>query len=310
MNTYFAALPSELLSLLILENFTSRELLTELTNLSNIKIFERLLSSRRFLLSLYRRDISSFLTLSDDFTNGQYIKLLNTISKADYYHDNPNDLSDTEKTVLYLSEKGYDILLFSLLDSENELVFCHNAILQALAYKHIIMIPKILEIQAKILSKSPNNVKLHREAQYYNNIALSKAATYGDIDLVTLLMYHGADVYELAYMEAVSANHITIVEKMIEKIKTNKNNTLANIYGMGAQRSGRLGHLEILKFLLKKGASNYGEIARFAVIGNQISVINLMLDRGLTNINECMDIAKYLERNEIIKLLEAYMSKN
>jgi len=313
---YFAILPSEILSLLLLDYFPSSDLIQILPHLINIKSFSSIFNSKRFILTLYRRDISSFLPITEEFTYQDYIKIFNTINDIDYYHDNPNDLDDTEKTVLYLSDKGFDILLYPLLNSienlDDKLVYCNNAIMSAMRNKHFPMIEHILVVQDKTLINQPLDSKLRRQAKYYNNGALSHAAAAGRIDIIYMLMDRGADVYDLSVSQAARNGYIDIVKKLIDILKIkykDQSEKLAKVCNNAMAHASFGGYTDIVNLMLDHGSKNYNLAMISATEGNRIDIVKLMLEKGASNIIKCAQAAKYYKHTEIVNLLQNYSKK-
>ena len=109
MTNYFGTLPSEILSLLLLDNFSSIDLISILPDLNNIKPFSLLLISRRFLLSLYRRDISSFRPLPNDFTYETYMKIFDKKTYVEAHGAKSYDLTEEAMKINYLADQGYNM---------------------------------------------------------------------------------------------------------------------------------------------------------------------------------------------------------
>ena len=312
MTNYFGTLPSEILSLLLLDNFSSIDLISILPDLNNIKPFSLLLISRRFLLSLYRRDISSFRPLPNDFTYETYMKIFDKKTYVEAHGAKSYDLTEEAMKINYLADQGYNVLLYTILndiaDIRDRLLYCNNTMMRVIKNKHFQMTEEILTIQDHILTIDPN---LRRSAIYYNNNALSFAAAAGRSDLMDMLMTRGADVYCLALAQSAIEGHIEIVSKMMDKLNrhhTDDREMSKCHYEQAIRYASNKGHIAIVKLLTDSGFINYNGMMHWATAYNYIEVVKIMLDKGANNLTHCLEVARKYNHTQIIELLEKCLS--
>lgn len=238
---YFSLLPSELLRLLFYF-FNSTELLDILPKLESNPDFSHLFSSRIFWEHIWRRDISSFLSIPDD----PYIKYRQIFETLKIFGGSSGSKSDR---IEYLATRGYDKLLFSLITPD----YYDVAMIAAASGGHTELVKKFSDLGAR-----------------YYNLALVEAAHGGYMDIVELLLKLGATDYNGAMAYASFMGHKEIVERMLGLGATDYDRSL------GTAASG--GQLEIVQMMLDLGATNYDQAIRSVSMGseNRYEIIELI----------------------------------
>ena len=124
-----------------------------------------------------------------------------------------------------------------------------------------------------------------------------------DVLLYPLLIEIG-DFLTAMYTAAYAGQDI-LIEKLLEIYKnkfgeTNLDSEYENIMQLASQN----GHINIIRRMLEKGATNYNDAMASAAEGGQIEIVKLMLEKGAT----AYDDARFLARkhHEIIELLRNY----
>lgn len=190
--TYFSLLPSELISLLFLY-FPAEELYILLPQLDNLKDFNKLFSSKSFWNTLWRRDISSFITPP------KMTSTYNTYISNYKRFFNP---SKRDENIIFFTIDGYDRLLYPLLKDKNDY---ENVMAIAAANGHLPMVKDMIKKGARnynrALQSATSTDKIDIVDFMINlgatnlNSALINAAEKGYADIVELLLRSGADNY-------------------------------------------------------------------------------------------------------------------
>jgi len=273
---YFSILPQELLQLTMLF-FPITKILKILTTLHKIPPFSRLINNKNFWKVLWIRDVSSFIPLSDLY-DGSYLDFFNNL-----FFKELSKLTNIDGKIAYLVIRGYDILLYPLLQSNQHY---NNAMEFATSAGHI-------KIVQTLLTKYPKTD--------YNKI-MSEAAMSGHIEIVKLMLENGVNNYNRALTSAAYGGHIEIVKLMLEQG--------GNKYGKTMELAAIYGHIEIVKLMLEKGAQNYEETLLEAAINDYIEIVKLMLEkisynpeRLLVCYNEIISEVADDRHIEIVKLM-------
>lgn len=216
MSIYLSLLPTDLLISLFLY-FTSHELLGILHELKDIPKINRVIYSDIFWNKIWRRDISSFVSLPQN-PYEKYKEIFNKLSKI--YHSDK---------IIYLAGNGYDILLLHVLLDRYDY---NQAMIYAAYGGHI----EIIELMVGL------------GANYYN-FAMKNAAEKGHIEIVKLMLDLGATDYNWAMGAAAREGHIDIVRLMM--------GLGANNYNFAMLEAVIAGHIDIVKLMLDAGADNY-----------------------------------------------------
>lgn len=242
--TYLTLLPSDLILPLFLY-FDSAELILVITRLRDHPDIIRqqdFLQSREFWTAMWRRDISS-LVIPDDVSYYQYTSVIDEVRRMG---------NSFASKVLYLAPKGYDILLYPILTTEDE----YNTTMWAAAMGgHI-------EIVKKMLNKGANKIGL----------TMHHAAAKGHTDIVRLMLQHGASKYKedmkLSLREAANAGYTDIVALLLDNGATNLNQAL--------YEAAKHGHYNTVKLLLERGATEYGYPLHFAKQKKYKDIVKLL----------------------------------
>ena len=126
-----------------------------------------------------------------------------------------------------------------------------------------------LDESSVIISKlQPYYIVKHLRCENTNKEIMKRAVLNGYIEIVQLMLEHGAD---------------------------NINDAI--------EWSANRGHIDIVKLLLEYGATNLNYAIYYAAIYGHIDIVQLMLDLGATEINGAMCSAAYSGRIEIVRLL-------
>jgi len=222
---YFTLLPTELLTLLLIK-FNSTELLTILPQIEKISDFDRLIKSKTFWKLIWKRDISSFLSLPDN-PYEKYKEIFNDLSLYKLY-----TYKDYER-IDYLAYNGYDRLLLRYVFNKDEY---NEAMRRATEKGHIEIVKLMLDLGAD---------------DY--NLTMAWAASRNYTEIVKLLLEKGADNHDINYnwvmSNAAYIGNLEIVKLMLEKG--------ANSYNGAMTQAAHGGHIEIVKLMLELGADDY-----------------------------------------------------
>ena len=148
----------------------------------------------------------------------------------------------------------------------------------------------------------------------------------GNIDIVNLMIYYGADNWENGLWGSCEGGHIDIVNMMIKKGAYNWNHGLwgacggghidivnmmiengADDWNSGLWRACEKGHINIVNLMIKKGADSLDLGLYKACKRCHINLVNYMIEKG-GKINIYFSYPKY--HNNIIALLELGLNIN
>lgn len=223
MSLYFDGLPSELLSLLFLK-FSKNDLFALLSKIKPLNIYCQLLKDKHFWKTVWNRDISSFVQAPVNIQE-LYLDIINNNKKFE------------EDELDYLTSSGYDILLYEQLlsnkDNERFKELCDHVFVTAACSDHKSIVCKMIELgadefmMALINIASTDNVEMVKFLISKSNRrvdfdALLDMASYcGELNMATYLAENGATDYNWGMHNAVFMNHIDIVKLLLEKGATN-----------------------------------------------------------------------------------------
>lgn len=134
------------------------------------------------------------------------------------------------------------------------------------------------------------------EPDYY--FALTGAAKGGFITLIQSLIDKDTK-HELNYnagmVKAAEGGHIDIVKLMLKNGATDYNLTM--------RMAARKGHMNIIKLMLSEGATIYNEALKVAAGGGYMDIVKLMLDLGANNIDDGLEYAAAGGHMNIVRLM-------
>jgi ankyrin repeat protein len=103
------------------------------------------------------------------------------------------------------------------------------------------------------------------------------------------------DIYNRAMNYAAEGGHMEIVKLMIEKGATEFNSAMYN--------AARGGHMEIVKLMIEKGATEFNWAMGDAAKGGHMEIVKLMIEKGATDFDSAMRNAARGGNMEIVKLM-------
>lgn len=265
--TYFISLPQELHNLLLLY-FSPNELLSILPYRKSMNINV----GDIFWKTVWRRDISSFLTFPDDIPSSYR----DIIGKYD-------DVEVNREHAVDLAKHGYDMLLYELLKfnrcEDGRLIndkLCDvitpiyllddlysDALYEATYSNHVVIVKYIVDLLKKKTNKYINYASLlccaacnnsldvigylmeyeHFESHHYE-YAIRDAASFGNLETIKKLINFGDGNHDVALSHAAYRGHKAIVEFLLDQNIGNYQ------YAMAACKAK--GHTEILDMIMKK----------------------------------------------------------
>jgi Ankyrin repeats (3 copies) len=102
-------------------------------------------------------------------------------------------------------------------------------------------------------------------------------------------------IFNDAMIYAAKGGHMEIVKLMIEKGATN--------FDWAIKYAAKGGHMEIVKLMIEKSATYFNAGMAYAAEGGQMEIIKLMIEKGATNFNWAMRSAARGGHMEIVKLM-------
>jgi hypothetical protein len=94
------------------------------------------------------------------------------------------------------------------------------------------------------------------------------------MDIIQLMISHGATNFNVAIVYAASRGHMDIVQLMISKGATNFNNVMVN--------AAQYGHMDIVQLMICKGAINFNGAMVNAAQGGHMDIVQFMISKGAT----------------------------
>lgn len=293
MTTYFSRLPPDLLPSLFI-NLSSEDILTVMPDIKLLSGFRILSKSRDFWLTLWRRDVSSFIDVPGNIQKA-YTNVFKKITSM-----------DKGEKMCYCAAEGYDIILYPLLQNLKDYNW---ALVNAASEGHVSIVETMLKLGADCVSISMRQAasKHHIEVvkvllsrgTYNNNEVLGLAANKADMELLELMLESGANDYNIAMSEAAKSGHIKIVHMMLQRGANNYNETM--------KAAAREGHKEIVELMLNLGANDYSYGTVCAAIGKHYDTVKLLLDRGVVDYNWVLNACK--KDDKIYKLILSYKNR-
>jgi Ankyrin repeats (3 copies) len=107
------------------------------------------------------------------------------------------------------------------------------------------------------------------------------------------------DIYNFVMVRAAKGGNMEIVKFMIEKGATSFDWTMVN--------ASRGGHMEIVKLMIEKGATYFNTAMRSAALGGHMEIVKLMIEKGATNFVSAMNIATKGGHMEIVNYLKQFV---
>lgn len=264
---YFLALPIDLFPSLFLY-FSPTELAFSLHQIETISAFKSLFRSSIFWKTLWKRDISSFIEpfplIADIYA--EYMTLFTGDMHERYrqalnWPPNNTETKDIREIIYYLTDKGYDILLYPIL---HNIYDCNWVISQAAWNAQLPIINKMIEKgvtyydYAILCAIESGNIDIFhflfeknhaKNTIDFCNKIMSYAARYNYMNIIELMLQKGANAYDWALNSAVCGGNIDVVNLMLELGATDYNNALVNAVVHG--------NINCIKLMLDKGADDF-----------------------------------------------------
>lgn len=119
--------------------------------------------------------------------------------------------------------------------------------------------------------------------KYDNNFIMNIAAQYGHLPIVYKMWEKGVTTYEYSAICAAIGGHLHILELLLSKtIGT------VELYNRILRAAARSGHLNVVNYVLNRGANDYNDAMFNASWGGHINLIDIMLSVGATDYNSSM----------------------
>jgi ankyrin repeat protein len=125
--------------------------------------------------------------------------------------------------------------------------------------------------------------------------AMAGAAEGGHMDIVELMLEHGATDFDFVMKAAATRGHMDIVELMLEHGATN--------YDVAMEDAAYEGHMDIVELMLELGANSYDYAMLDAASGGHMDIVELMLELGANNYDMSMEGAVYGGHMDIVELM-------
>jgi Ankyrin repeats (3 copies) len=103
------------------------------------------------------------------------------------------------------------------------------------------------------------------------------------------------NIFNLAMRNAAEGGHMEIVKLMIEKGATDFVGAMA--------RAAKGGHMEIVKLMMEKGVTYFDTAMAYAAKGGHMEIVKLMIEKGATDFNQAIADAAYGGHIEIVKFM-------
>jgi Ankyrin repeats (3 copies) len=104
------------------------------------------------------------------------------------------------------------------------------------------------------------------------------------------------DIFNLAMVwAAAGGGHMEIVKLLIEKGATD--------FDWGMNEAARGGQMEIIKLMIEKGATDFNRAMANAALGGHMEIVKFMIEKGATDFNRAMRYAAEGGHMEIVKLM-------
>ena len=264
IKTYFDILPTDLLSILLLQ-FNSSELLSILPKLARINDFQKLFSSLQFWKILWKRDISSIVPPPESANEIyiDYLVILRTVT----------DIMDTIKLLEFLIKGGYDILLYNVLS--NEFDYSTTLILAA-RYNRKEIVKKMIELgqidlnyalREAVRAKNVDMVKFLLNQGAKKSDAFYIALMQGEKNIIELLYSPTLAQLDIIIFSAATKNNVELMKWALGSLENNVINydpdrlqlVLQTILNNTLITAVDYSNIEVSDLLLRKGANNYDE---------------------------------------------------
>jgi ankyrin repeat protein len=102
-------------------------------------------------------------------------------------------------------------------------------------------------------------------------------------------------IFDHAMDKAAYGGHMEIVKLMIEKGATDFDGTMFE--------AAEGGHMEIVKLMIEKGARDFNKAMSYAAIEGHMEIVKFMIEKGATDFNSGMNHAAGGGHMEIVKLM-------
>ena len=104
------------------------------------------------------------------------------------------------------------------------------------------------------------------------NDGLRAACEYGHMEMIELMIEHGATDWNDGLFKACEYGHMNIIELMIEHGATDCDG--------GLFRACKIGRMDIIELMIEHGAKNWNEGLRVACYSDHVDVAKLMIRKG------------------------------
>lgn len=147
-----------------------------------------------------------------------------------------------------------------------------------------------------------NNVDIHA----YDDAALMWSARRGFLDIVKVLVEHGANINNSNSLKwSVKNNHIEVVKYLISKGADINFHKYFNAFRIAAEE----GYVEIVKYLVENCNvdihEHYSSAFQAAIDKNHIEVVRYLVSKGAVTSETFLDLAETYGHEEIVKIIKA-----
>lgn len=137
------------------------------------------------------------------------------------------------------------------------------------------------------------------------NWAMVKAARGGHLNMVKYLIEKGAnDRFEEAVKEAAGSDHFELMKYILSKFEFTRHNL-----NIAMNYAGQNGHLQIVKYLVDKGARDFSSALDYAAGGGHMAIVKYLVDKGAHDIRFAINVAKNHGHIEIANYLTEIANK-
>lgn len=161
----------------------------------------------------------------------------------------------------------------------------------------------------ELLTQRTNKCVAGSERSISSDICLYRASGFGNIPLINYFLSKGANSQEVLNGAAASGNFY-LLHDVLEHVNSyypNLNVSLINISDLSLDvallNADNNGQLEMVKYLIEKGANNLNAALRFAAVRGNLEIIKYLISKNANEIQKAVRAAANHGHLETIKYL-------
>lgn len=234
--------------------------------------------------------LSDIFTLEEKMELAAYVGDLYTVKRM-------VELGETNysSSLMAAALEGHEEVIEYILSQDRTEVYHHEVLRIAAKNGHLEVVDKILAIMNAEARVAYDGTPI--EGCVGCDTALVAAAEGGHMEIVDMMVDHGASDYGLALRKAASENHLEIVKRLLS-LGVDEHNC-----GLAAAIAANRGYVEIMEIIPIYSQEYLDELVVTAAASGRAEIVELLIERGAQELDRALRMAAIRGRLEVVDLL-------